>query len=63
MPKKKKRLSIRITYEPNRLSKGHLTMAYEILIPKIKFSLARNALDDHSSGHEILLNQVGGKSI
>lgn len=61
MPIKKRRISIRITYEPNRLSKGNLTAAYEVLIPKIKSSFEIDVISSNPTEHDMLLKQVKGE--
>jgi hypothetical protein len=59
MPREKRCLSIRITYEPNRLAKAYLAAAYEALFPTVKSSLKTDAIGSHTVNN-IPLKQLGG---
>jgi hypothetical protein len=61
MRKKKRTLSIRITYEPNRLAKNYLAAAYEALVPTVTGSLKPTAIDSSQTVDDLPLKQLGGK--
>ena len=60
--REKRRLTLRSTYEPNRLAKTHLLTAYEKLIPTIKYSLSSTKKNRLAIKDNVLSKKMGGKS-
>lgn len=57
--RKARKLSIKSTYEPNRLAKTHLLTAYEKLVPTIKYLLKPTEKNGFASN--VFLKKSGGK--